>query len=91
MTREKYAPGTSCTVNTSGDVFMDLQARGFFGVACVIVKRTKAGNILVARHGDVKHTYAFPARNIDVTGVTNSDDSEAHLSEFAPAHCAPDR
>ena len=68
---DKYAPGTPCTVNTSGDMFMMADARGFFGVPCVVVKRTKAGLILVARHGDLKHTYSFPQRNVDVLDAPN--------------------
>lgn len=69
--RDKYAAGTPCTVNTSGDIYMTADARGFFGVPCVVVKRTKSGLILVARSGDLKHTYSFPQRNVDVPEATN--------------------
>ena len=70
--RDKYAPGTPCTVNTSGDMAMMADARGFFGVSCVILKRTKAGLIMVARNSDLKHTYSFPQRNVDVLEVPNA-------------------
>ena len=69
--QDKYASGMPCTVNTSGDIFMMADARGFFGVPCVVVKRTKAGLILVARHGDLKNTYSFPQRNVDVLEAPN--------------------
>ena len=75
--RDKYAPGTPCTVNTSGDMFMMADARDFFGVPCVVVKRTKAGLILVARHGDLKHTYSFPQRNVDVPEAPNAESEDS--------------
>jgi hypothetical protein len=69
--RDRYAPGTPCTVNTSGDMFMMTDAREFFGAPCVVIKRTKAGLILVALHGDLKRVYSFPQRNVDVLEAPN--------------------
>lgn len=43
---DRYSPGTPCTVNASGDMFMMADARLFFGVPCVVVKRTKAGVVV---------------------------------------------
>lgn len=63
---DKYAQGTQCTVNASGDVSMTADCRRFIGAPCVVVKRTKGGLILVARQGDLKRTHAFPEKNVDV-------------------------
>lgn len=63
---EKYAPGTPCTVNTSGDMYMVAEARGFFGAPCAVVKRIKSGMILVALQSDRRITHSFPQRNVDL-------------------------
>lgn len=66
MKVDTYAPGMPCTVNLNGDIAILAEAREFFGVPCVVIKRTKAGLILVARQGDLTHAYPFPQRNVDV-------------------------
>lgn len=63
---DKYTAGAPCTVNTSGDRYMAVDERPFFGVPCVVVKRTKAGLIMVALQSDEKRTYSFPQRNVDL-------------------------
>ena len=70
--RDRFAPGTPCTVNTNGDMFMMYEAREFFAVPCIVVKRTKAGLIMVALQGNQKRTLSFPQRNIDVLEAPNA-------------------
>lgn len=65
-TEDPYKPGTPCTVNASGDMALMCEARPFFNVPCVIVKRTKAGLIQVALAVDLRRTYSFPQRNVDL-------------------------
>lgn len=63
---EKYVAGAQCTVNTSHDMFMIGEARPFFDKPCVVIKRTKSGLILVALQQNLKHTFSFPQRNVDL-------------------------
>ncbi len=72
MTMHPYVAGMPCTVNTSGDIAMMADARPFLGVECVIVKRTKAGLIMVARKSHPKQTYSFPQRNVDVAEASGA-------------------
>lgn len=72
MKTELYAHGVPCAVNSSSDMDMLAEARKFFGVPCVVIKRTKAGLILVARQGDLKHAHPFPQRNVDVLEAHNA-------------------
>jgi hypothetical protein len=61
-----YIPGTKCTVNKNGDLFLDSAIRPFFNKDCVIVKRTKSGLIQVALSSNKKCMCSVPARNIDL-------------------------
>lgn len=65
-TEDPYKPGAPCTVNASGDMALMCEARPFFNAPCVIVKRTKAGLIQVALAVDLRRTYSFPQRNVDL-------------------------
>ena len=61
-----YFPGTPCTVNKSGDMYMIFEARDFFDEPCVVIKQTKAGLVQVALQSNTKQTFSFPQRNIDL-------------------------
>jgi hypothetical protein len=58
--------GKLCTINRSGDLYMDADTRPFIGELCVILKRTKAGLIQVALEQDRKQVYSFPRKNVDI-------------------------
>lgn len=60
-------PGTKCTVNGHGDLFMNVEARRFIGVDCVVVKAAKSGLVVVALSDKPKSVYAFPRRNIETS------------------------
>ena len=70
MKAEEYAalfvPGKSCTINTSGDIYMDYDARPFIGSDCHIVKRTKGGRILVALAERPSMQYSFAQKNVNL-------------------------
>ncbi len=63
---KNISPGAACTINTVGDIAVYAEKRPFIGKRCVILKRTKAGLILVALESDMKKTETFPQRNVDV-------------------------
>lgn len=63
----KHEPGTRCTVNDSGDLYMMREARPFIWADCVIVKVTKGGLVQVALVVDQRKTYSVPGRNISVS------------------------
>lgn len=66
MTDDIGKPGTKCTLNAQGDLFFERESHEFIGADCVVVKRTKAGLIMVALENDRKRTYSVPQRNVDL-------------------------
>lgn len=68
-------PGDACTVNSSGDLFMLVEARPFIGAPCVYVKTTKAGLAQVALAADTRRTLSVALRNVD--RVTSPDPAAA--------------
>lgn len=62
----KFEPGTKCTINTRQPMY-DITWRPWVDQPCVIVKRTKAGLIQVAKISDPKATVSVPQENITTT------------------------
>lgn len=60
------ASGTPCTVNKSGDNWMDSDARLFIEKPCIFLKITKAGLYQVALAEDTRKVYSFPKKNVDI-------------------------
>lgn len=59
-------PGTPCSVNGSGDLMMDGDAKRLIGKPCEVVKVTKSGLVQVALASDRKTIASIPRRNIDL-------------------------
>ncbi len=57
--------GQSCTLNGTGDLAMDSEARRLIGQRCVFVRLTKAGLAQVRLESDTKHTVSVPQRNVE--------------------------
>ena len=79
-------PGTECTLNRGGDLFMVFEARPFIGAPCVVVKRTKAGLVQVALKDDPKSTFSAPLRNIEVTPNDYQNGDEDRGREASELH-----
>lgn len=60
-------PGARCVINSSGDLYMDYDARPFIDQPCEVVKITKAGLVMVRLLADPKKVMSFAKRNVDVT------------------------
>ncbi len=70
---DKYTPGATVKVNMSGDIYCMADCRDFLCAKCVVVKKTKSGLIMVALNSDMKRTYSFPQRNIDLDMDNNEN------------------
>jgi hypothetical protein len=58
-------PGTICTVNTRGDIYMSAEARPFIGARCIVIKITKSGLVQIALESNVNLKYSVPLSNIE--------------------------
>lgn len=63
----EFVAGTPCTVNYTGDVYFDADCHDFLGKPCLIIKKTKAGLVMVRLRDNPHRTYTFKPKNITIT------------------------
>ena len=62
--RTTMKKGNWCTLNSTGDLMMEAEAKPFINQLCIFIKVTRAGLYQVMLNSDRRKVYSAPKRNI---------------------------